>query len=375
MSLSRNYVNFGAPFDDSDADIVLRSGFTSVLAPGSTENLVVATGFLVHKIFLIQASSVFKTLHSRSPSSSSKTLDQQNAEALKRGIKRDIQGNLPVLCLSEDRDTVHRLLTAIYPIDIVYPQTFETMMKTFAAARKYGMPSVLALFRTYCSRVAPIVTAENAFRAYVFASNEGLKEEALEAAQLTLSLPQTFETYGPGLCNASGPALRALWKHRGMAVLLIKCGVRLCLKEVGDLRDWKLNLPDDKDCCCIVPVPRLREQFVLFTEKIPQNFSTMNFSNFVNTMLSQGGFNCTSCKRQQRLENLRLFDCLERHVRGQIEQVSPVSLVVITTNDVLSRRTTNCCHFSMVWGKLLIPSRPVVSLETLVHHLIAGTRM
>ena len=371
MSLPRDYVNFGPPFDDSDADIILRSCLTSVLEPESTETRVVATDFLVHKIFLIKASSVFKSLLSRSSSSSFKTY----AEALERGIKRDIP--LPVLCLSEDRDTVHRLLTAIYPIDIVYPQTFETMMKTFAAARKYGMPSVLALFRTYCSCVAPVVTAENSFRAYVFASNEGLKEEALEAAQLSLSLPQTFETYGSSLCNASGPMLLALWKHREIAVRAIKRGVDLCLEEVGDLRDWKVNSPGDKGCC-IVPAPSLREQFVLFTKKIPQNLSTMNFPNFIDTMSPQGLFKCTSCKRQQRLDNLRLFDCLERHVRGQIEGASPVSSfgrVVITINDVLSRCTTNCCHFSTVWGKLLILSRPVVGLGTLVHRSIAGTRM
>ncbi len=376
MSLSPDYVNFGPPFDDSDADVILRSGFTSVLESGSTENLVVATDFLVHKIFLIKASSVFKSLLSVYPSSSSETLDQP----LRHGIKRDIQGNLPVLCLPEDRDTVHRLLTAIYPINIVYPQTFETMTKTFVAARKYGMPTVLSLFRICCSRVAPVVTVENTFRAYVFASNEGTKEEALEAAQLTLSLPQTFETYGSSLSNASGPALRALWKHRGMAVQAIKCGIDLCLEEVGDLRDWKVNSPGDENWdCCIVPAPLLHEQFVLFTKNISQNFSTMNVSNFIDTMTSQEGIECKSCRRKQCLDNLRLFDCLERHIRGQFEQASPVSHFQAgcdhhTINNVLSRCMRNCCHFSMVWGKLLILCRPMVSLKALVHHSIAGTR-
>jgi hypothetical protein len=322
-------LKFGHPFDDADADIILRSDFPSVPAPGSRENRV-ATDFLVHRLFLIKASSVFKSLLSKPPLNPKKNLNQQLivSEALKHGIiiRRDNRSNLMVLCLSEDRDTVHRLLTAIYPFDIVLPQTFETMIKTFSAARKYDMPSVLTLFRAYCGRVAPIVTAENAFRAYVFASNEGMKEEALEAAQLTLSLPQTFETYGASLCNASGPALRALWKHRGMAVQAIKSGVRLCLNEVGDLRDWKLDLPGDKTCCK-APAPRLREQFVVFTDKIPQNFSTLNVSNFLDVMSSQGAFNCASCKRPQRLDNLRLFECLERHVRGQIEQASPLSLV------------------------------------------------
>ncbi|KAI9441453.1 hypothetical protein H4582DRAFT_1384690 [Lactarius indigo] len=316
MSLSRDYTNFGPPFSDSDADIVLRSSFTSVLALGSAEDRIVATDFLVHKLLLIKASSVFKSLLS----SCSETLDQQNAEALKHGIRRDIRGNLPVLCLPEDRDTVHYILTAIYPVDIVYPQSFETMVKTSVAARKYGMPSVLALFRTYCNRVAPVVTAENAFCAYVLASNEGLKEEALEAAQLTLSLPQTFETYGSSLCNASGPALLALWKYRRMAVQAIKHGVDLCLEEVGDFRDWRVNLLGDRDCC-LRPTLLLRQQFATFTKRISQNFSVMNISSFIDTMSPQGGFTCLVCKRQQRLDKLRLFDCLERHVRGQIEQM------------------------------------------------------
>ena len=322
MSLSRDCVRFGPPFDDSDADIILRSDFTG----SGFLSRVVATDFLVHKLFLIKSSSVFKSVLSKSPANSKKNANYsaQNAEALKHGISIK-RGNLLIFCLSEDRDTVHRLLTAIYPIDIVLPQTFETMLKTFAAARKYGMPSVLALFRAYCGRVAPVVTTENAFRAYVFATNEGLKEEALEAAQLTLSLPQTFETYGPSLSNASGPALRALWKHRVLAITTIKRGIELCLTEVGDLRNWKLELPGDKSCCS-VPAPRMREQFVLFTEKIPQSFSTMNISNFLDTMSPQGGFNCT-CKRPQRLDNLRLFECLERHVKAGLDQASPLSLV------------------------------------------------
>lgn len=313
MSLSHDYANFGPPFDDSHADIVLRSCFTSV---GSC---FVATDFLVHKLLLVKASSVFKSL--LSPNSQS--LDQQNDEALKHGIKCDVRGDLPVLCLSEDRDTVHRLLTAIYPIDIIYPQTFEAI-KTFAAAKKYGMPSVLARFRTYCSRVTSVVPVEDAFRAYVLASNEGLKEETLEAAQLTLPLPQTFETYGSSLCDASGPTLLASWKHRRMILQAVKRGVDQCLTEVGDLRGWKLIFPSSKDCCiAIVPPQHLYEEFVQFAKNISHNFSTMNIFNFLEAMPKQGVFHCDSCNRQLSLDNSRLYDCLERHIRSQIEQVSP----------------------------------------------------
>ncbi|KAH9006367.1 hypothetical protein EDB86DRAFT_3035804 [Lactarius hatsudake] len=105
-----------------------------------------------------------------------------------------------------------------------------------------------------------------------------------------------------------------------MVVQAIKRGVDLCLEEVGDFRDWRLNLLGDRDCC-LRPTLRLREQFSTFTKRISQNFSMMNVSNFVDTMSPQGGFTCPLCKRQQRLDKLRLFDCLERHVRGQIEQM------------------------------------------------------
>ncbi|KAH9006375.1 hypothetical protein EDB86DRAFT_2873644 [Lactarius hatsudake] len=103
-----------------------------------------------------------------------------------------------------------------------------------------------------------------------------------------------------------------------MAVQAIKRGVDMCLEEVGDLRDWKLNLPGDNDCCT-VPPPRLREEFVSFTGKIRQDFSMMTFFKFVQTMSSRV-IEC-KCKRQACWDGSRLFDCLERHVRGQIEQM------------------------------------------------------
>jgi hypothetical protein len=65
-------LKFGPPFDDADADIVLRSDFASVLAPGSREDRLVATDLRVHKLFLIKASSVFNTLLSKSPFSNYK---------------------------------------------------------------------------------------------------------------------------------------------------------------------------------------------------------------------------------------------------------------------------------------------------------------
>src|SRR5260221_3044 len=193
MALLCDYLDFGSPFNDSDADVILRS---RPVQADVEEIRATATHFRVHKLFLIKASPVFERLLSETSSSQSPNHDKEPK------IRRDSYDDLPVLCLSEDCDTLHSLLTAIYPTDIGYPRTLEAMMKTYAAARKYCMSSVLTLFRTYRSGRVPVVTTANAFRAYLFAFNEGLREEALDAARLTLTLPQTFETYGKDLCNA-----------------------------------------------------------------------------------------------------------------------------------------------------------------------------
>ncbi|KAI9511498.1 hypothetical protein F5148DRAFT_1321161 [Russula earlei] len=228
MSLSCDYANFGSPFDDSDADLILRSSPipASELAG---ENRAIATQFRIYKLILIKASPVFKRLLSET--SESHLYNQL-------WITRDNYDNLPVLCLPEDRDTLHSLLAAIYPTDVVHPQTLEAMLRTCSAARKYNMSSALVLFRTYSTRVAPVLTTQNAFRAYALAFNEGLKDEALEAALWTLSLPQTIEFYGEDLSIASGPALYTLWRHRESAWKAIEIGIQEYTENVGDLRGW-----------------------------------------------------------------------------------------------------------------------------------------
>jgi hypothetical protein len=312
MACPCDYNNFGAPFDDSDADIILRS-LPSASPPGWDRTS--ATHFRVHKLFLIKASPEFKRLLCEPTPSQCPNQDEEP------GITRDNYDNLPVLCLSEDRETLHSLLTAIYPTDVAYPQTLEAMMKTHAAAKKYGMSFALTLFRTYCTSVAPVVTTENAFLAFFLAFNKGLKEEALEAARLCLSLPLTLEALDEELYHASGPALEALWKHREAALRAIVEGVMACRTEVGDLRGW---CPPHDSCAKLGPRPR--QQLGLFAAKVIADFSLMNISSFIEIMSTHGVFQCPSCKTPLRLDFRRLFTCLERYVDDSIERASPTFL-------------------------------------------------
>jgi hypothetical protein len=302
-----DYYDSGPPFDDSDADIILRSLPTSF--PGW--DLASATHFRVHRLFLIKASPIFKQL-----------LCEGEATPSHPGITRDTYDNLPVLCLPEDTETLHSLLTAIYPTDVAYPHKLEAMMRTHAAAKKYGMSSALTLFRAYSTSVASVVTTENAFQAFFLAFNSGLKEEALRAARLSLSLPLTFEALGEQLYHASGPALEALCMHRLAASRAIDSGVISFEIEVEDLRGW--SLPHNRSgCAALGPGPR--EQLNSFAAEVIADLSRMNISSFTETMSSQG-FKCPLCGAPLRLDFQRLFRCLERHIDDSFEEASPVFL-------------------------------------------------
>ena len=326
MFPSGNYHDFGDPFDDSDADLILRSKPSE----STRENdHGVTTQFRVHKVFLTKASPVFKRLlwEIQLPN-----IDDQ------LGITRDEYGNLPVLCLPEDCDTLHSLLTFIYPTNIARPRTLASMINTCAAAKKYSMPSASALFRTmgYSTRVAPVVTTQNAFRAFMLAFDEGLADETLEAAFRTLSLPLTIETSSEDLRIVSGPALRALWRYRQKALKAIATGLEECVMEIGNLRDWLSSSHTDNNhssCRCLHWLPR--ELFVLFTQNVTEDFSNMTLPWFIETMLSDGRVRCMSCRDYLQFDFLRLFSHLEQRVNDRIGEASPTFLseLQIDTHD------------------------------------------
>src|SRR5260221_11053377 len=67
MALLCDYLDFGSPFNDSDADVILRSRPVQADVP-LEEIRTTATHFRVHKLFLIKASPVFERLLSETSS-------------------------------------------------------------------------------------------------------------------------------------------------------------------------------------------------------------------------------------------------------------------------------------------------------------------
>jgi hypothetical protein len=197
-------VNLTPPdtFDVPDANLIIQSS-----------DLV---NFRVHKPVLAMASPVFKDLFSLPQPSDGESVD-----------------DLPMVQLSEDSDLLNTLVSMLYPLHPVIPQSYEKvlyLLATFftvvpnpcykvlyllAACQKYEIDAVQSSIRDKVSQGDfPTPKGADAFSAYVIASGKGLIPEMEIAARQTLDHPMTFEVLGEGLRLFEGWALRDLANFR-----------------------------------------------------------------------------------------------------------------------------------------------------------------
>ncbi|KAH9007872.1 hypothetical protein EDB84DRAFT_1426188, partial [Lactarius hengduanensis] len=114
--------------------------------------------FRVHKSILAISSPFFTDLFS---------LPQPPNDAVIDG--------LPIVQVSENAELLHSLLTVIYPIPSVIPDSYEKTLALLAALEKYNMDIALPPVRSEIGRQLP--TTEEAFRAYAIASSKRLIPE------------------------------------------------------------------------------------------------------------------------------------------------------------------------------------------------------
>jgi BTB/POZ domain len=196
------------PLDVPDANLILRSS-----------DLV---NFRVHKPVLAMASPFFKDLLSLPQPSDSESVD-----------------GLPVVQLTEDAELLHSLVSMLYPIPSVIPDSYDKVLYLLAACQKYDMGEVQSYIRAEVTskrdRCDPwefpqLFDSHNThsiFRTYAIASDKRLIPEMEDAARLTLDHPMTFMTLGEGLRFFQGSALRDLARFRK------RCGDNIisCLKS------------------------------------------------------------------------------------------------------------------------------------------------
>ncbi|KAH9037152.1 hypothetical protein EDB84DRAFT_1481540 [Lactarius hengduanensis] len=127
----------------------------------------------------------------------------------------EVVDGLPVVCLSEDAETLNSLLMTLYPIPFVVPNNYHKVLAVLAASQKYDMAGVQSSIRTEIENRGPIVlTGTEALRAYVVSSGAKLLPEMKTSALLTLHSPLTLEHLGDELPLFEGWALRDFVRYR-----------------------------------------------------------------------------------------------------------------------------------------------------------------
>ena len=191
--------------------------------------------FHVPKLYLVNSSPVFRELiqvESVSNTFGSLSLrDQEAGEAA-----------LPVLLkLPESGETLHSLLTFIFPVVSILPSTSEKIMELLAVAQKYKIDSILAHIRCAVCRQDPqFFRPETALNIYFLAQKYKLHHEAVQAARATLCLPMVIEDLGDRLqfSDMTGTYLYELWKYHKRVRTDLKSGL-LELRNSGLPEDVK----------------------------------------------------------------------------------------------------------------------------------------
>ena len=118
---------------------------------------------------------------------------------------------LPVLRLSEDAEVLECLLTMLYPVPSVVPDSYDKALTLLAASQKYDMVGIQSRIRSEIQcRKFSTSTGVGVFRAYAISSRAGLPSERETLARLTLNFPMTLEYLCDELPSFEGWALRDL---------------------------------------------------------------------------------------------------------------------------------------------------------------------
>ena len=154
--------------------------------------------FRVHKLVLAMSSPFFKDLLS-----------------LPQPPDAEIVDGLPMVALPEDAGLLNCLISLLYPVPPVIPDSYQKAFALLVVCQKYEMESAQFIIRAALkAEKFPAPVGDEGFSAYAIASSMGLVPEAEDAADLTVGQPMTFESLGEGLRLFKGRALYDLIRYR-----------------------------------------------------------------------------------------------------------------------------------------------------------------
>ncbi|KAI0316090.1 hypothetical protein OF83DRAFT_1173226 [Amylostereum chailletii] len=221
---------YGAPFDDADADVVLRSSDD--------------VNFRVYKVILTKASPFFKEL-----------LALRQPEALPSpGADKDSDcgetyDGLPLIPFSETKTTLSLILTLCYPIPPPSPPTLEGIVLLLAAAQKYELARVhvwaVGLF------AASPEARDSPAKAFGMACSHRLEQEARLAARMALHGPLNLDALEEQLPFMDGLTLQRLMRyHRQCANVAVDLTTPELFTWIGRRDDQVWEWASATSCNC-----------------------------------------------------------------------------------------------------------------------------
>ena len=184
-----------SPIDVTMRDFPLQEGLANMQGADVILQLSDHVSFRVHKLILALSSPLFNEMFS-----------------LPQPCDGEVVGGLPVVHVSEDAELLQGLLTVLYPITSVIPDSYEEALDLLIALQKYDMVKAMSSIRPEICRQLP--STVDASHAYAIASGKGLIPEMETATRLTLNHPMTFEVLVDTLPCFEGSTLGDLVRFR-----------------------------------------------------------------------------------------------------------------------------------------------------------------
>ena len=262
--------------------------------------------FQVPKIFILNSSPILSELIRTTVDSPS----DANTEALP-----------PVVQLPESGEILHCLFTFVFPVTPLLPSTPEETMKLLSVAQKYQMETALAHIRSSIARYNSLPTRlEPALRIYALAQKYGLRQEALQMAQvILLKQPMTIEDLEYKLDIMPGASLYELWKYYEkvreiLASDLIEFGTSCARGTITGLRCIDLSSSQ---------IPSWLDQYIESIGKAPDRFDfaglNIAMARHTKEKANEPGCECASMSSQTINE---FWEALSSAIHGGFDKVS-----------------------------------------------------
>lgn len=296
-------VLFGLPFDDEDADVVIRS----------SDNIE----FRVFRLFLRKVSPVFGGMFRVLP-------------------PYDMESVLPTVEVSENGDTTAQLLQLCYPVLDPPVTSLDEARTLLAACQEYEMeiPAIRLVGIT-----ARTFLASDPFHVYTLACRAHAKEEARVAAFHCLSLPldDIIYQHNPDAHDASMAAYRNLLQYylscrKAIAALLPQRAIPWMREEIWHTYCWSracdspsnyvgVTLADGKTWYASTWFYELVESIALHLKDKAAPMSPQLF-DFIDCSKDKM---CEICKNRYPPNLYRFLSLLDEELKRRVKAVSTLS--------------------------------------------------